>query len=436
MSHTHGLANIRKAFANRQYRTYQAGRFFSLVTIWMYRVAVGWTVWELTHSAAWLGVFGFLDQAPALLVMPFAGAQADRLDCLKYLRVTQSLMLVQAMGLGFLVAFDLVNIWILAGFTLAYGAVNAAQQPASQAIVPNILHKDELTAAYGLNSLTFNVSRLIGPMIAGPVIHAWGTAPAFFCNAVGAAAFSLCLASMRTHGTFGRRQGSRSSHMLNDIREGLAYALRHPGIGPTMAMLSSLSLFPFAIDQLMPSLADGVYQAGANGLAWMTSIMGLGAMTMAFHVAQRGAITGLTRYVVRSVLVMGIAYIGLALSGSIWMALVFIFVIGFCTSAARVGSMTLLQYSVDADMRGRVASFYALINHIGPATGSLLIGALGDRFGIPQMMGVTGLVTLGVWAWVVLRQGRIAAALELEPRSPDSPAEPSGETARRERAAE
>ena len=99
MALTSSWSNIGRAFANKQYRTYQLGRIVFLSTTWMYRVAIGWLVWELTHSATWLGIFGLLDQAPAILVMPLAGAQADRMDSLKLMRLTQAALLVQALAL-------------------------------------------------------------------------------------------------------------------------------------------------------------------------------------------------------------------------------------------------------------------------------------------------------------------------------------------------
>jgi len=411
----HGWGNAAQAFGNRNYRTYQLGRFVSQIMVWQYRVAIGWLVWELTHSATWLGIFGFLDQSLALFIMPIAGALADRTDSLKYLRVTQALLLIQAVVLSLLDAFDVLNLWILVAFTLSNGAINSAQQPASQAILPNLLRKEELATGYGLNSMTFNVSRFIGPMIAGIVIVNWGTAPAIFCNAIGAATFSFCLFSMRNNFTFPARPRNRSAHMAGDLRGGLKYAVRHKGIGPTMAILSALAIMPFTIDPLLPSLADGVFHAGATGLSWMTSTMGVGALVQGSLIVRRGGIAGLSAYVNRAILCLGIAFLVLSLSGYLWLALVCIFVIGFSSSATRVASMTLLQFSVDVDMRGRVASFYGVINQAGPALASLAVGALCDRFGIPLIMGIVGACTLGVWSWAVARHRAIATALEVEP---------------------
>ncbi len=415
MSRESGWSNISEALSNRNYRTYQGGRFLSQITIWMYKVAIGWIVWDLTQSAAWLGVFGLLDQAPALFIMPIAGAMADRMDSLKFIRVTQVILVVQALVLSLLVALDLVNLAVLIIFSLTYGIVNAAQQPAGQSIIPQLLSRQNLTAAYGLNSLSFNISRFIGPMIAGIIITQWGTAPAIFSNAIGATIFSVALVYTRINYALPQRPHGASTHMLRDIQDGLRYARRHPGIGPSMAILTSLSVLPFTIDLLLPSLADGVYKAGANGLAWMTSVMGVGAMVQAIVIARRGHIAGLTVNFVRGIAVLAVAVVALAFSPNLWTALICIFVIGFTSSLIRVSGMTLLQYGVDADMRGRVASFYSVISHTGPAVASLIVGLAGDRFGLPPTLTVIGILTFAIWAWGVRRQKSIAHSLEREP---------------------
>jgi MFS family permease len=409
-----GWGNIARAFSNKHYRTYQIGRFVSQITTWMYKVAVGWMAWKLTHSAGWLGFFGFLDQAPALLIMPIAGAVADRTDSLKYMRVTQALLLMQAIGLALLDAFDLLSLSALIVFTLAYGTINAAQQPASQAILPNLMPKNQLTVAYGLNSVLFNVARFMGPMIAGAMISEWGTAPAIFCNAIGAATFQVCLIFMQQDFAMPQRARSKSHNMLRDVQDGFYYAIRHKGIGPTMVILSTLSIMPFTVDLLLPSLADGVFHAGAKGLAWMTACIGTGAMVQAMLIARRGDVAGLSGYVIHAIVWLALGFFALAFSGNIWFALACIFTIGVASSATRVGSMTLLQYSVDVNMRGRVASFYGLITHAGPALGALMVGALGDRVGMPVMMAVVGGFTLLVWAWATTKRTDMTAALEAE----------------------
>ena len=409
-----GWSNVARAFGNRNYRTYQLGRFSAQLTTWMYKVAVGWLVWKLTESATWLGVFGALDQLPALFILPVAGALADRIDSLRVLRITQTVMLAQAIVLGLLDVFDMLTLTVLIVITLTNGAVNAAQQPASQSILPTFLRRNELATAYGMNSVLFNVARFVGPMVAGIVIAEWGTAPAILCNAVGAGIFSLALLRVHIEHKPPPVAPTKSLNVFGDIRAALEYSLYHPGIGPTMVVLSALALLPFTIDLLLPSLADGVFREGPRGLAWMTSAYGVGAMVQASVIARRGGIMGLSAYFVRGVLGVAVSCIALALAPNIWVALVVIFFVGFASSSTRVSSMTLLQYSIDPNMRGRVASFYAFINQVGPAIASLFVGALGDWIGIQYAVGLMGLWAFGAWIYAVRKRDGMMTSLEKE----------------------
>jgi MFS family permease len=347
-------------------------------------------------------------------VMPLAGAMTDRIDALKMLRITQLLLLVQGVALAALDFFDLLNIPVLLVFTLLYGICNAFQLPANQTILPNLMPREDLTVAYGLNSVAYNIARLVGPMLAGLTINAWGTAPSIFCNAIGASIFSACLFVLQTRFTMPPNAPKRSHNMLGDIRDGVIYSMEHSGIRSTMMILGALSMLPFTIDLILPSIADGVYQMGSNGLAWMTAILGIGAMVQASLIARRDGVAGLSYYGIAAIVWMGGAFCILAFTTNFWLALVFVFVIGFTSSATRVSSMTLLQYSVEPHMRGRVASIYGMITHFGPALGAVIVGFLGDRLGLPLIMGVIGLFTLVIWTWAFARREEIARTLEAD----------------------
>jgi MFS family permease len=173
-------------------------------------------------------------------------------------------------------------------------------------------------------------------------------------------------------------------------------------------------MLPFTIDLILPSIADGVYHMGSNGLAWMTAILGIGAMVQASLIARRDGVAGLSYYGIAAIVWMGGAFCILAFTTNFWLALVFVFVIGFTSSATRVSSMTLLQYSVEPHMRGRVASIYGMITHFGPALGAVIVGFLGDRLGLPLIMWVIGLFTLIIWTWAFARREEIARTLEAD----------------------
>ena len=398
------------------YRIYIVGKFSAQVTSWMYRLALAWIVWDMTHSATWLGIFGFIDHAPSMLVSPFAGALADRVDRMKFLRVTQALLLLHGLTLSLLMMADLVNVWLLAGFTLYFGIVTAMQVPASQSVVPNLVPREVLTSAYGINSLTMNTSRFVGPLLAGLIISVWGAAYAIFCTVLGLGIFSICLAMMKVEIHEGRNK--HHGNMVRDIYEGFKYARGHAGIGPLFILLIMLSVFTFPILQLMPSFADGVFHAGPTGLSLMIATYSIGALLQAGYLAQRGAIEGLTGYILINILIMGAGLFLLTTTDMFWFGLVSIFIVGFGTAADKVGSLTLVQYAVHGDMRGRVAAFYAMIFHGGPAVGSLLLGAMGDLFGIRVTIGVVGVLSIAIFLWGSYCKGTMAPALEREDKDP------------------
>lgn len=408
---TNSWGNVSKAFSHRNFAVYQGGRFFAHTFGWMYRIAIGWMVWKLTASTAWLGIFGLLDQLPSLLIMPLAGALTDRLNPLHMLRITQALLVALGVSLAALDWFGLATLPVLIGFALVHGVISAFQLPANQSVLPHLTPRELLTVAYGLNSVMFNVARFVGPMLAGVTINAFGTAPAIFSNALGAAIFLATLTWL--NGKIEMPPGtSKGKNVLRDITDGFSYAARHPGIGPAIAILFALASLPFAVELILPSIADGIYAMGASGLAWMSAALGVGAMIQAALIARRGAVGGLAMYGVNSVLVLGVAFCVLAVSGNFWIALAAILVIGFCSSALRVSWMTLLQHCVDQNMRGRVASIFGVITHLCPAVGALAAGAIGDRFGLQIVLGVMGAFTLGVWLWAFTRRETLTRELE------------------------
>lgn len=416
MIRSEGLTNIAHTLRIPNYRRYILGKFLAQITMWMYRLALSWMVWDMTHSATWLGIFGFLDHAPTMLISPFAGALADRVDRMKFLRLTQALLLIHGLTLSLLIFADLLSIGFLALWTVYFGTVIALQVPASQSVVPNLVTRETLTTAYGLNSLSMNASRFIGPMVAGLVITLWGVGQAVFCNVIGLGIFSICLALMNVD----IKEGGKKHHatMLSDIRDGFRYARRHEGIGPMFIMLMMLSVFTFPILQLMPSFADGVFHAGPTGLSWMIALYSTGALLQAGYLAQRGAIRGLTAYILINILVMGFGLVLLTLTEMFWFGLLSIFIVGFATAADKVGSLTLVQYAVHGDMRGRVASFYAMIFHGGPAIGSLLLGAMGDIVGIRPTIATVGFLSIAIFLWGSYRKRAMGAALEREDDTP------------------
>ncbi len=405
-----GFARIGRALRNPNYGIYTAGSSVSLVGTWMQRVAVGWLAWQLTESGAWLGAVAFADLFPTVVIGPLAGAAADRWDRVKALKIGQGLMLLQALVLCALTVSGLMTIWLLLGLTFFLGIVAAFNQPARLALIPSLVEREDLPAAVAINAIIFNSARFVGPAVAGLVIVTSGVAAAFAANAASTAVLIFALTRIRLtpEAVAERARGG----LFAEIAEGLGYALRHPGIGPLLLLLTAVSLCARPFVELLPGFADAVFGAGAEGLATMTSTVGFGAMAGGLWLAQRDGGRRLTPVALFSPFVLGFALLAFVASDSLWLALPALAVAGFAMVVGGVGSQTLLQLAVDGDYRGRVMSLFGLIFRGGPALGALAMGTLSELVGLRWPLAAGALLALLAWALVWTRRGRLAVTLE------------------------
>ncbi len=413
MSDSQGFSGIVRIFRDPNFRNFQIGSFIAWSGAWMYRTAIGWLTWELTASVFWLGVVGFLNLMPAIVVSPIAGVMADRVDRLRFLRIAQGVALAEALIMGGLVITGLVNLeWVIV-LSLWHGITDAAIQPPNQAMLPNLVKRADMTTAYAVNSLAFNLSRFIGPPVAGWLIIWFGIGEAVFAYAVTIVVFIVMLVRLKIGGG-GQGSAGQRLNILGDMRAGVVYAAGHDGIGPMLAILVIMSVLSFPIVTLMPAIAEGVFAMGADGLAWLYAVMGAGAMAQGVFLAQRGPIAGLTGYIARTLAVMALTMIALCATDIYAVGLAAVFGIGFANVASRSGIMTLLQHASDPAMRGRLASFYGVISRGGPALGALLIGALAEPFGLRLVYGICGVLTFSAFIWMGAHKVRIAKALEID----------------------
>ncbi len=410
------FAAVRSAFANRNYRIYAAGNAVSLIGLWVQRLAVGWLAWKLTGSGFWLGAVAFADLFPVVVIGPFAGVIADRHDRRRILIAGQFLALVQAMVLFALTVADLITIEILFGLTLCLGAIIAVNQPARLSFVPSLVAERDLPAAVAIGSVIFNLARFVGPAMAGVIITTAGVAPAFAFNAATYGAMIAALAVLRLAPPPPRRRARQS--ILDEVAAGLRYAFSHPAIAPMLAMMIVASIMVRPVFELLPGFADAVFGRNAEGLAVLTSAVGLGAVAGGVWLAQRGAMRGLTAIVTASMAIAGLVVVVFASTAIFWLGVMAMVVAGAALVAFGVSSQTLIQNAVDAEMRGRVMSLWGLIFRGGPALGALLMGWLSGYFGLalPVLAGGALCAAAGLAVW--LRRARLARGLEEPIRHP------------------
>ncbi len=410
-----GLRLIPETLKQPNYGAYVAGNSLSLVGTWMQRIAVGWLAWELSHSGAVLGLVAFADLAPTLMIGPFGGALADRFDRRRLLTIGQSINMTLSFLLAALTASGAMTVPLLVLIIGVNGAVIGINQPARLALVSGLVPRSYLPTAVAVNSLVFNLARFIGPAIAGIVILHFGTALVFLLNALSFIAFLIALQRLDLPARAADPAGRRQPSMLEAIGEGFRFVLGHPGIGPLLALHATMSITARPYVELLPGFAGEVFDRGAGGLAMLSSAVGLGAIAAGLFLAQRGLRDGLATTALLAALLMALSALGLALSPTFWLATIMAAAGGFGMVTAGVGTQTLLQTSVEEDIRGRVLSLFGLIFRSGPAFGALLMGVASEVAGLRWPLAIGAV--LGAMAFLMVWRRRRVIGDALRPAS-------------------
>ena len=416
MAQTAGFGAMRRTLQISNYRNYMLGNFCSQVGMWVQRIAVQWLTWELTHSPTWLGIIAFADFFPNIVMAPLAGALADRLDRLPAIRLYMFISGCLSTTLAVLVVAGLINIELLLVMVLLNGTAMAFNYPVRLSIIHALVGRESLTSAIGINALMFNIARIGGPALAGFIIFQWGVGPGFAFTAVSDVIFIGSLYMISLIGDDGRSREPRSARQIPaEIMAGFRYARKHPGIGPLLVILVATTLFARPFNDLFAGFADDVFGRGADGLAWLTAMLGAGGLVGSIYLARRENVEGLTRLLVASMLVFAVALVGFTATDIFWFALVCTAVAGLSVVVVGVAEQTLLQASVDGAMRGRMLSMYTMIARGFPSIGAMVMGYLASFVGLRWPVAGGAVLCLVVWLWARRRQDRMAAALEAAP---------------------
>jgi predicted MFS family arabinose efflux permease len=406
---TAGFGNIARALSHRNYRVYISGNAIQLIGTWMQRVSGGWLAWTLTHSGTWLGLISMAEFLPVLFLAPLAGVMADRRDRVGIIRITQLLGCAQATLLAILVATDLIEIHLLFVLVLLLGINQGVAQPARLALIPTLVDREALPSALAINSIVFNAARFIGPAIAGVLIARVGVAAAFAANAITYIAFQISLANLRDIPPLPLRAAQNA---LKASLEAYSYASRHPGIAPMLLLFAVTTIGTRGFIELFPGFADNVFHRGPQGLAMLTSTVGLGAIFGGTWMLIRSQISGITTIVLANTLVMSLAIVAFTATDEFTLALPCVFIAGTAMVITGIGAQTLIQASVDRSMSGRVMALYGMIFRAGPALGAVAMGTASERVGLRLPLAVGAGVSIACWALTLHRRKAIVASLE------------------------
>jgi len=407
-----GFGNIARALGHRNYRVYISGNAVQLIGTWMQRVSSGWLAWTLTHSGTWLGLMSMAEFLPVLFLSPLAGVLADRRDRVGIIRITQLIGCAQATLLAILVATDLISIHLLFALVLLLGINQGIAQPARLALIPTLVDREALPSALAINSIVFNSARFIGPAIAGVLIARVGIGAAFAANALTYLAFQISLANLRDIPPLPVRAAQNA---LRASLEAYSYASRHPGIAPMLLLFAVTTVGTRGFIELFPGFADSVFHRGPQGLATLTSTVGLGAIFGGVWMLIRSQLSGLTTIVLANTLIMSLAIIAFTATDSFTLALPCVFIAGTAMVITGIGAQTLIQASTDRSMAGRVMALYGVIFRAGPALGAVVMGTASEHLGLRLPLAIGATVSCLCWALTLHRRKTIAASLEDPP---------------------
>jgi len=398
-----GIKLFLRAFKYRNYRLFFAGQGISLIGTWMQRIAMSWLIYRLTGSVFLLGLVGFTGQIPTLIIAPYAGVIADRLNRLRIIIVTQALSMLQALALSILVLTGTIQIWHIISLSIFLGVVSAFDVPARQSfIVEMVEDKKDIGNAIALNSFMFNSARLIGPSVGGILIAAVGDGICFLINAISYIAVIIALFAMRVKP---KQRIASIKRVWQELKEGAAYAFGFPLIKNILLLLGLISLVGMPYTILMPVFAKDILGGGPHTLGFLMAGVGCGALGGATFLASRRSAQGLENIIPVASAIFGIGLISFSLSRVFLSSLILMALCGFGMMVQMASCNTLIQTIVDDDKRGRVMSFYSM-SFMGTAPfGSLMAGGMASRIGAPNTLIIGGIACiLGAIAFASQRE--------------------------------
>ena len=380
------------AFESTNFRRYFPGQVISMIGTWIQMVAQGWLVLEITGSAFDVGLAAAASTLPPLFLSLLGGVIVDRYPRRTILLWTQSAAMLLAFVLGIFAITGTVTIWIILLLSFLLGCVNALNVPALQAFLSEIVEREHLASAIAMNSAIYNVSRVIGPAIAGFLISATGTGTAFLVNGVSFFAVIVSLLSMKKLPK--KPVATTTQNPLQAIREGLHYSWKHPLIRTSILFIAVISIFAWSYVTMLPVIAKRTFGMDASGMGYLYGVSGFGSVVGTILVSIYSRKIDRLVFIAGGTILFALALIGFTFTTHLPAALFFLFVSGFGLVSAVSTLSATIQSTVDDRFRGRVMSLYMMIFMGFMPIGNLEIGYLSEHFGTGIAIRIGCLVTI------------------------------------------
>jgi predicted MFS family arabinose efflux permease len=397
------LPGFLASFSFRPFRLLWAGAFLSSIGTWTQDVALSWLIQSRMGNPFYLGLRSFAQEVPLLSFMLLGGAIADRIDRRRILLSSQLFQMAMALLLGALYLTDRLGIVAILIVAFATGLMQSQSAPTYQAVITSLVPRDRIANAVALNSLQFNLSRALGPMVAGLLLAHAGAGYCFAANALSFTGVILALWTIEFPPPFAT--GGQS------LRESVLVGIRHvvaaPGLGAATLLAAAASFLAFPLITYLPVIAGDVLKTGASGYSLLLTSIGIGAIAGAVSTAQRGRVPGRGRVMLIAFAAFGAFTIGAALS--MWQPLSMALLVGsgFTLTTAFSTLNSLVQELAPDQLRGRVLSVFGLAFRGGGPMGSLLAGIFVRRAGAPPVMAVYAALLLLVASFLLVRGGEL-----------------------------
>jgi MFS family permease len=412
-----GLKRGFDALGVRNYRLYWSGQVVSLIGTWMQQVSLPWLVLALGGSPLQLGFVAVLQFGPAMLLAPFGGVFADRIEKRKAMIASQIAAACQAFILFLLTATGVVEIWMVLAMAGMLGLVNAIDMPLRQALAPDLVPRNLLANAIALNSMAFNSARVVGPALAGVII---GIGTAMTGSATAGVAINLGINTLTYSGVLTallrmdprqiRRHEKPEQHppVLESLREGFDYAVTTPIVLWCLVLLGGIAAFGFNFQILLPLFAERVLDLGAEGYGGLYAAMGIGSLagslTLAIMRRRRALLLMLGGGAIFAALLVAIA-----VSRNVFVVAALIMGAGYASMLMINTINATVQANVTDALRGRVMSFYVTVFAGSAPIGGLFAGAVAEALGTPAAFlagSALSVLTLAVVAYGLHRAAR------------------------------
>ncbi|WP_421869869.1 MFS transporter [Pararhizobium sp.] len=378
---------------SRNFILFSIAQCISFSGDWMQKAAVGWLVWELTHSPAWVGAVALSDLIAAFWVAPLAGTVTDRSNPYRLIWLTQVLAMANSCVIWLLVVAGAVSPFLLLGWAIVDSTLQGFNQPARMMVTGALAPQGRISQAIAANSIAANIARSIGPMIGGFVMLHSGVGNVFLLNAISFIAIMAVLVHVRR---WIDRPGLavRSVRFSDDIISGFRYIRHAPQMAMLFALALSFSLLARPFTELFPALAGGTFKGGPDTLGLLMAAQGVGALLGAGWMLRKRAAGPLVRITYAAALGIAVSLIAFSTTGTFTVALALIGLAGLFHVVCNIGMQTMAQTMSDPAMRGRVLALYTLVFRAAPALGAFLIGFAAHWFDLQVLIGLAAAAML------------------------------------------